>query len=122
MEIPTDKLEQAAKFLDKKPKALSSAACKDEYWRQLINALPQRIYTRAQIEEFAEELLTPRGSPARKLLFDLKKKRLNYRTFLGCLEKIKCYNALNLFMQFSKSLCLFVCYSQNKKKCRALIE
>ena len=122
MEIPTDKLEQAAKFLDEKPKALSSAACKDEYWRQLINALPQRRYTRAQIEEFAEQLLTPKGSPARELLLDLRKKRLKYEAFLDCLEKIKCYKALSLFIQFSKFVCLFVTAKIRKKKCRALIE
>ena len=107
-EISKDKLRQAAKFLDEKPKALSSAACKDEYWRQLINALPQRIYTNSQIEGFAEEILTPRGSPALKLLVDLRERGLEYEAFLDCLEKIKCYNALNLFIQSSKSVCVCV--------------
>lgn len=100
-DIPREKLFKAGKYLDDKPRQLSNASCKDEYWRKFIDALPQRIYTNAQIEEFAEELFTPTGSPGLKLLVDLTQRGLEYEDFLDCLLKVECYKAHNLFVQSS---------------------
>ena len=102
-EISNDKLRQAGKYLDEKPPALSAKPCKEEYWRQLIDVLPYRVYTNVQIETFAEELFGPTGSPGLRLLVDLQERGLEYEAFLEALETIKCYKALNLFVQSSKS-------------------
>lgn len=101
-DIPRDKLIKAGKCLDAQPPPLSSEPCKVEYWRQFIDALPFRIYSNSQIESFAEELFEPSGSPGLKLLVDLTIRGLEYEVFLECLRKIKCFKALNLFVQSSK--------------------
>ncbi len=100
-EIPTEILKQAGRFLDETPKQLSNNPCKDEYWRQLIQALPFRIYTAVQIEKFAEEISTAIGSPGLKLLADLRERGLEYDTFIDALKKINCSRAYNLFVQTS---------------------
>ncbi len=102
-EISKDKLRQAARYLDEKPPILSTKeSCKEEYWRQLIDALPFRLYTNVQIETFAEELFGPTGSPGLRLLVDLRERGLEYEPFLKALEQIKCFKALNLFVQSSE--------------------
>ena len=57
------------------------------------------IYTKDQIEMFAEEGNTTTGSPSFKLLCDLRQRRLLFNYFIRCLEIIKCMKAFNLFIQ-----------------------
>ena len=100
-EIPKDLLGKAGRFLDETPKQLSNNPCKDEYWRQLIQALPFRIYTAIQIEEFADEASTATGSPGRMLLTNLRERGLEYDMFIDALKKINCTRAYNLFVPTS---------------------
>ncbi len=103
IEISKDKLQQAGRYLDEKPPILSTkeSCIKEEYWRQLIDALPFRFYTNVQIETFAED---PTGSPGLRLLVGLRERGLEYEPFLEALERIKCFKALNLFVQSSELL------------------
>ena len=102
-EITEQKLKAAAKFLDEIPSGLPGKdTSNEEYWRQFIRAIPYKLYTQQQIESFADELLGVTGSPSLKLLLHLRQRGFSYEHFLDCLEKIKCYKALNLFVESSE--------------------
>ena len=98
--IPVDKLRELAKYLDQCPNELSDN--QDEYWRLLIKSLPRRLYTRDQIERFADEYQNTSGSPSLLLLYDLREKGVKLEQFKKCLEKIRCDQALKLFLHGSK--------------------
>ena len=96
-DVQKDKLKQAALYLDE-----ISDVEDEEFWRLFIDNLPQKVYTEDQIETFAEEGNTATGSPSFKLLCDLRERGLTYKTFINCLETIKCTKAFNLFMKTSE--------------------
>ena len=96
-DVQKDKLKQAALYLDE-----ISDVESEEFWRLFIEKLPQKIYTEDQIETFAEAGNTTTGSPSFKLLCDLRERGLTYKTFIKCLETIKCTKAFNLFTQTSE--------------------
>ena len=98
--IPEDKLRELARYLDECPNELSGN--QDEYWRLLIKRLPRRLYTRDQIERFADQYQGPSGSPSLLLLYDLREKGVKLEQFKQCLEKIRCDKALNLFLHGSE--------------------
>lgn len=99
--IPVEKLRELGKYLDECPNDLSDKH-HDEYWRLLIKSLPKRLYTRDQIERFADEYQSTSGSPSLLLLYDLREKGVKLEQFKHCLEKIRCDKALNLFLHGSE--------------------
>ena len=96
-DVQQDKLKQAALYLDG-----VSIIENEEFWRLLIDNLPQKVYIEDQIEVFSEERNTTTGSPSFKLLCDFRERGQAYNTFINCLETIKCTKAFNLFMQTSE--------------------
>ena len=96
-DVQKDKLKQTALYLDE-----ISDVESEEFWRLFIDELPQKIYTEDQIETFAAEGHTTTGSPSFKLLCDLRDRGLAFKTFIKCLETIKCTKAFNLFIQRSE--------------------
>ena len=95
--IPDSKIRQAARIMDE-----IDEDSDEEIWRLFINQLPKRIYTQAEIENFADENLKPNGSPSLLLLNDIKRRNMSFDTFINCLRNIGCVKALNLFSQTSE--------------------
>ena len=99
--IPVDKLRELSRYLDEFP-TLMPGDGDVEYWRLLIQQLPRRMYSKAQVEEFARELETPSGSPSLRLLYDMREKGVTLEQFKVHLETIRCHKALNIFTPTSK--------------------
>ena len=90
--IPVNKLQELAKYLDE----LDTSG--EEFWRLLIKKLPRQVYSRDQVEEFAEEFQSISRSPSLRLLYDMRRKKLvKFEQLLAHLKAIKCHKAMNMF-------------------------
>ena len=80
MSLPDDVTKKLAKILDKR---------QPPNWRSLVSVMPKDYYTPARIEEFAMCSLRPGGSPAVRLLEDLKRRDKTVEDLIGWLEQLK---------------------------------
>lgn len=100
--IPVNKLRELAKYLDEFPTPIPGNSS-EEFWRLLIKKLPRQMYSRDQVEEFAEEVQSISGSPSLRLLYDLRGKKLvKFEQLLTHLKAIKCHKAINMFTPTSE--------------------
>ena len=100
--IPVNTLRELAKYLDEFPSSMPGSN-EEEFWRLLIKKLPRQMYSRDQVEEFAEEVHSISGSPSLRLLYDMRGKNVvKFEQLLTHLKAIKCHKAINMFTPTSE--------------------